>query len=102
MTVNTSRVACAAMLLAVAGCGGNPAPKGARNDRVPNVTGLRLDDAERRVGEIGLEYYVYADDEVIIRTNWTVCSQHPAAGAPAADVELYVQHFSCEDDDDDD
>jgi len=71
----------------------------ARRGRVPDVTGLRLDVAERELGERALEYYVYADDEVIIRSNWTVCSQYPEPGDRAVEVELYVEHFSCDDDD---
>ena len=71
---------------------------------VPNVVGLRLDAAERELGRRGLEYYVYADDKVIIRTNWTVCDQYPAPGdrAKNIEVELYVDRFSCDREDDDD
>src|SRR6266540_3403324 len=74
-------------------------PETAPRSRVPDVTELRLDVAERKVGQRGLEYYVYADDEVIIRTNWTVCSQHPESGDAADELELYVERFSCDDDD---
>ena len=59
-------------------CPGTTAP-----GRVPDVTGLRLDVAERELGARGLEYYVYAEDKVIIRSNWTVCDQFPAPGARA-------------------
>jgi beta-lactam-binding protein with PASTA domain len=71
---------------------------------VPNVVGLRLDAAEDELGRRGLEYDVYADDEVIIRSNWTVCDQYPAAGDRAHDVEveLYVDRFSCDWEDEDD
>ncbi len=64
----------------------------------PDVTGLRLDAAERLLGARRLEYYVSSEDDVIIPSNWTVCDQYPEPGEPAAEVELYVDHFSCEDD----
>jgi beta-lactam-binding protein with PASTA domain len=71
---------------------------------VPDVVGFRLDAAEHELGKRGLEYYVYSDDEVIIRSNWTVCDQYPTPGERArnVDVELYVDRFSCEWEDDDD
>jgi len=71
---------------------------------VPNVVGLRLDAAEEELGRRGLEYYVYADDKVIIRSNWTVCDQSPAPGGRVDDVEveLYVDHLSCDWEDDHD
>ena len=89
------------LCLAAAGCGGAEpsAPRHNSPARVPNVVGLRLDEADETLGERGLEDYVYAEDEVIIRSNWTVCSQVPGPGRRATTVELYVQHFSCDDDD---
>lgn len=74
-------------------------PAESRPGEVPAVEGLRLDVAERVLGDRGLEYYVYPDGKVLISANWTVCDQYPAPGDPAAEVELYVEHFSCEDDD---
>jgi beta-lactam-binding protein with PASTA domain len=70
---------------------------------VPDVVGLRLDAAERELGRRGLEYYVYAEDKVIIRSNWTVCDQSSARGGRAdqIEVELYVDRFSCDWEDDD-
>lgn len=65
----------------------------------PDVTGLRLDAAERLLGLRGLEYYVSSDANVIIPSNWTVCGQYPEPGEHAAEVELYVDHFACDDDD---
>jgi beta-lactam-binding protein with PASTA domain len=79
-------------------------PESSRRRGVPDVVGLRLDAAELELGRHGLEYYVYADEKVIIRTNWTVCDQYPAPGDRANDieVELYVDRFSCDREDDDD
>ena len=79
-------------------------PEGSRRRRMPDVVGLRLDAAELELGRHGLEYYVYADDKVIIRTNWTVCDQFPAPGDRVDDieVELYVDRFSCDRESDDD
>lgn len=74
-------------------------PRPAPADVVPDVTGLRLDVAEDELGERGLEYYVYPEGDVIVRSNWTVCSQYPEPGELAGVVELYVDHFSCDDDD---
>jgi hypothetical protein len=68
------------------------------------VVGLRLDAAERELGRRGLEYYVYAEDKVIIRSNWTVCDQSSAPGGRVDEVELelYVDRFSCDLEDEDD
>jgi beta-lactam-binding protein with PASTA domain len=74
-------------------------PRSSASGLVPDVTGLRLDVAEEELGERGLDYYVYPEDEVIIRSNWTVCSQYPDPGELAGVVELYVDHFSCDEDD---
>jgi beta-lactam-binding protein with PASTA domain len=66
---------------------------------VPDLVGLSLDEAEEKLGERGLEDYVYAEHKVIIRSNWTVCGQVPGPGERAAAVDLYVGHFSCDGDD---
>jgi hypothetical protein len=68
---------------------------------VPDVVGLRLDVAERELARRGLTYDVYEEDEVIIRRDWTVCGQYPDPGSRTDEVELYIEHFSCEEDDDD-
>jgi beta-lactam-binding protein with PASTA domain len=69
--------------------------------RVPDVVGLRLDVAERELARQELEYEVYSEDDVLIRRNWTVCGQYPGPGRGADEVELYIEHFSCEEEDDD-
>ncbi|HET7855861.1 MAG TPA: PASTA domain-containing protein [Gaiellaceae bacterium] len=72
--------------------------------RVPNVTGLRLDAAKRLVEDRGLEAVVVDQGlgEVLVESNWTVCDQWPYAGERAHSVELYVEHFCDNEDDDDD
>jgi len=72
----------------------------AARGRVPAIVGLRLDVAERELVRRGVEYYVHREDEVIIRADWTVCGQYPDPGRRADAVDLYVEHFSCETDDD--
>jgi beta-lactam-binding protein with PASTA domain len=72
--------------LALAGCGGSE-PR-----TVPDLRGDRLDVAEERLDDLGLEY-----DEVgggafgiVVRSNWEVCDQKPRPGARAAKVQLIV------------
>jgi beta-lactam-binding protein with PASTA domain len=79
-------------------------PPNSPRREVPDVVGLRLDAAEEELGRRGLEYYLYGDENVIIRSNWTVCDQSPAPGGRADDVEvaLYVDRFSCDSEEDDD
>ena len=86
-------------LVVARSCPESPPPRG-----VPDVVGLQLDAAEHELGKRGLEYYVYSDDKVIIRSNWTVCDQYPAPGERArnVEVELHVDRFSCDWGDDDD
>jgi beta-lactam-binding protein with PASTA domain len=69
---------------------------------VPNVTGLRLDIAKDELAEDDLANDVYEEGlgDVVIESDWTVCSQYPDPGSVADEVELYVERFSCEDDDD--
>ena len=90
-----------ALCLGAAGCGGaeGSAPRHNSPGRVPDVVGLSLDEAEEKLGDRGLEDYVYAEHKVIIRSNWMVCSQAPGAGGRAVAVDLYVEHFSCDGDD---
>jgi hypothetical protein len=90
-----------ALSLGAAGCGGAApsSPRHSSQGRVPDLVGLSLDEAEEKLGERGLEDYVYAEHKVIIRSNWTVCGQVPGPGERAAAVDLYVGHFSCDGDD---
>jgi hypothetical protein len=76
---------------------------------VPNLVGLELDEAKRRLERRGLDYDVEEEGlgEVLVDSNWTVCDQRPYSGERSSSVQLYVEH-SCdyydydEDDDDDD
>ena len=76
-------------------------PRPVGRGRVPDLVGLRLDVAEEDLARRGLEYYVDAEDEVLVRSNWTVCGQWPEPGSAAAEIDLYVEHFGCEEEDDD-
>ena len=91
------RVARSVELVVARSCPGRHLP-----GRVPDVTGLRLDVAKGLLVEDDLAYDVYEEGlgDVVIESNWTVCSQYPDLGAAADEVELYVERFSCEDDDD--
>jgi hypothetical protein len=69
-----------------AGCGaGEPRA-------VPDVRGQRLDVAERRLDDAGLEYERVGGGAfgIVVRSNWHVCSQSPAPGAEATRVRLVV------------
>jgi beta-lactam-binding protein with PASTA domain len=76
-------------------------PRPVRPGRVPDLVGLRLDAAEDDLARRELEYYVDAEDEVLVRSNWTVCGQWPEPGSRASEIDLYVEHFGCEEEDDD-
>jgi len=80
----------ALIAIAVAGCGGKP-------QKVPNVTGERLDYAEATLEARGLSYEVHGGGKlgVIVSSNWWVCSQDPAAGKMAKSVGLVVAR-TCE------
>jgi beta-lactam-binding protein with PASTA domain len=90
------RVAKSVELVVARSCPGRHVP-----GTVPNVAGLRLDVAKDLLVEDDLAFDVYEEGlgDVVIESNWTVCSQYPAPGAVADEVELYVER-SCEDDDD--
>ena len=91
------RVARSVELVVARSCPGRHLP-----GRVPDVTGLRLDVAEDLLVEDDLGFDVYEEGlgHVVIESNWTICSQYPDPAAIADEVELYVERFSCEDDDD--
>lgn len=82
-------VALAAAALLGGGCGGAA-------NRVPDVEGERLDAAQERLDAAGLGYEVIGGGALgaVIRSNWRVCDQHPAAGRRAKSVELRVER-SC-------
>ena len=64
---------------------------------VPNVTGWPLDEAEERLEDLGFRFETYADDEIVVPANWTVCSQYPSGGDAGESVELYADHDCFED-----
>ena len=74
-------------LLALTGCAGHTSTR-----RVPDVTGDRLDLAEAQLDERGLGYEPVGGGifGIVVRSNWVVCSQDPAAGRRATRVVLYV------------
>jgi beta-lactam-binding protein with PASTA domain len=90
------RVAKTVELVVARSCPGRHVPGTA-----PDVSGLRLDVAKDELAEDDLAFDVYEEGlgDVVIESNWTVCSQYPAPGAATDEVELYVER-SCEDDDD--
>lgn len=80
----------------VSGCGGHEAKV------MPDVTGKRLDVAKKDIKSAGIDESVKVNGGgifgVIDDSNWTVCSQSPAAGKPvSAKPEVKVDR-SCEDD----
>lgn len=64
----------------------------AKPQRVPDVSGKRLDYAEATLEARGLSYDVNGGGKlgVIDDSNWWVCSQQPRAGRKATKVELVV------------
>jgi beta-lactam-binding protein with PASTA domain len=59
---------------------------------VPNVSGEELDQAEATLLSDSLGYKVFGGGlfGVVIASDWTVCSQTPAAGTSASSVNLVV------------
>lgn len=89
MNVNLC-IACAAMLLSLAGCGSSE-PRS-----VPDVRYERLDVAEERLDRLGLGYEEIGGGAfgVVVRSEWVVCRQEPAPGRKASTVRLIVDR-SC-------
>lgn len=65
------------------GCGGSA-------NRVPDVEGDRLDVAQQRLDEAGLDYELIGGAPRRNRSSWRVCDQRPAPGKRAESVELQV------------
>src|SRR5437667_4557179 len=84
---NAGAVAKTVRLVVARSCPGPRATPGI----VPNVTGERLDEAEDRLEQLGFRFETYADDEIVIAANWTVCSQYPAGGDVGESVQLYAE-----------
>jgi beta-lactam-binding protein with PASTA domain len=67
----------------VTGCGGE-------SNRVPDLEGDRLDVAQRRLDDAGLDYELTGGAPRRNRSSWRVCDQRPAPGKRAESVELLV------------
>jgi beta-lactam-binding protein with PASTA domain len=76
----------ASVLALTAGCAQ------AKPQRVPDVSGDRLDLAEATLEADGLSYEIYGGGKlgVIDDSQWSVCSQQPQEGRKATKVELVV------------
>lgn len=76
----------AAVAVFLTGCGN------AQRRHVPNVTGQQLNVAEDRLDAAGLRYDTSGGGSfgIVIRSDWTVCRQRPAAGRKASSVLLSV------------
>jgi hypothetical protein len=66
---------------------------------VPDLSGARLDNAERMLDRFGVHHDTSGGGTfgIIDRGNWTVCTTTPAAGTPLtpdSSVKLFVEH-SC-------
>ena len=72
--------------LLAAGCG-EVSPQ-----RVPDVTGDRLDVAEDRLDDRGLHYETIGGGVfgVVVRSHWVVCDQEPAPGKLDTRIELLI------------
>jgi hypothetical protein len=67
---------------------------------VPNLVNVELDRAEAQLGALGLAYKAVGGGifGIVLPADWTVCSQHPAAGtrvARGSSVELDVEKYHC-------
>ena len=86
------------LVLGLAGCGAENVMK------MPDVTGQRLDVALSDIEKVGFEDDVEVLGGglfgVIDESNWEVCAQSPAAGAPVDGPRLTVDR-SCDDDNSD-
>lgn len=74
------------LVLPLAGCGGG------EPQAVPDVRGKRLDVAERRLDDLGLDYERVGGGTfgIVVRSNWRVCDQQPRPGTRATEVTLVV------------
>ncbi|MGN6696439.1 MAG: DUF4839 domain-containing protein [Aquihabitans sp.] len=73
---------------------------------MPNVVGQRLDRAKSAIEEAGIDDEVEVESTgtfgVVDETNWTVCEQSPAAGAPITSAPKLSVDRSCDTDGEDD
>jgi beta-lactam-binding protein with PASTA domain len=73
-------------VVTLSGCGS------AQRHSVPDVTGQPLNGAEDRLDAAGLDHQTSGGGllGIVIRSNWTVCSQSPAPRRKASSVVLSV------------
>jgi|tagenome__1003787_1003787.scaffolds.fasta_scaffold20651921_2 hypothetical protein len=59
---------------------------------VPDLVGQRLDVAEDKLDQLGLNYKEVGGGTfgIVVRSNWTVCQTEPASGGQAARIRLIV------------
>jgi beta-lactam-binding protein with PASTA domain len=86
MSRSTKIATSAVLVLACTACGG------ARARPVPNVAGLRLDIAENTLDAKNFRYRTVGGGAfgIVVRSNWIVCRQRPAARTESTSVRLYV------------
>jgi hypothetical protein len=67
-------------------------PSSQAQHSVPNLVGERLDVAEDKLDQLGLNYNEIGGGTfgIVVRSNWTVCQTEPASGGSAARVRLIV------------
>ena len=70
--------------------------------RVPDVRDERLDIAEARLRDRGLEWTELGGGVlgILVRSKWQVCDQDPRPGTKACTIRLIVER-DCYDDEDD-
>jgi ABC-type glycerol-3-phosphate transport system substrate-binding protein len=64
----------------------------AQTASIPNVVGMKLDQAEGTLGADHITDSVSGGGTfgIVVKSNWTVCTQNPAAGASGSSVTLVV------------
>jgi len=82
----------AAAALFAGACGG-----GTTHAAVPDVTGERLDLAQRHLNDAGFKYEAIGGGTfgIVVESNWTVCSTEPAAGASSAETVKLIVDRAC-------
>ena len=85
------------LLFSVVGCDAD------KDVTMPNVTGKKLDDAYAAIEGTGIDDKDKIEIDgggtfgVVMESNWTVCAQSPAAGAPVTDAPRLTVDRSCGD-----
>ncbi|MBD3926572.1 DUF4839 domain-containing protein [Nocardioides cavernae] len=78
------------------GCSGEPVD-------MPDVVGMKLDDAQKAVEKAGFDDDVQVEGGgvfgIVVESNWTVCSQEPAVGSEVSDPPSLTVERDCGGDD---